>query len=108
MQSTAGVSDVVALMDGYCLTREDWDSIVELSQFTGRPELVSQIPSKVTRHHHHPVYVANLPQSPTVLSPHCSVVPLQWDWSHQTGPSVQWSEPRMFSVKQLSSLSSCR
>ena len=47
MQSTAGVADVVSLMDHYSLTREDWDGIVELSQFPGRTEVVSLIPSKV-------------------------------------------------------------
>ena len=47
MQSTAGVADVVSLMDHYSLTRDDWDGIVELSQFPGRTEVVSLIPSKV-------------------------------------------------------------
>ena len=47
MQSTAGVADVVSLMDRYSLTRDDWDGIVELSQFPGRTEVVSLIPSKV-------------------------------------------------------------
>ena len=35
-------------MENYELLREDWDSILELAQFTGRPEVASQIPSKVS------------------------------------------------------------
>ena len=35
-------------MENYELLREDWDSILELAQFTGRPEIASQIPSKVS------------------------------------------------------------
>ena len=37
-------------MENYDLLREDWDSILELAQFTGRPETAQQIPSKVSRY----------------------------------------------------------
>jgi len=37
-------------MENYDLLREDWDSILELAQFTGRPETAQQISSKVSRY----------------------------------------------------------
>ena len=42
-----GVSEVVATMDMYDLIRDDWDSVVELAHYKGRPETASLIPSKV-------------------------------------------------------------
>ena len=35
------------MMTTYDLGREDWDSIVELNQFPGQPNTVSNLPSKV-------------------------------------------------------------
>ena len=78
VQSTDGVSDVVDLMSCYCLTREDWDGIVEVCQFPGRPELVSRIPSKVT--------TASLPRVP-------------WPPTH----GVIWCVEMGYLVEQLSS-----
>lgn len=46
-QGTEGVSEVISLLDAYDLTREDWDSIVELAHFKGRPDILPLIPSKV-------------------------------------------------------------
>ena len=34
-------------MNFYDLQREDWDSITELAQYSGRPEITAQIPSQV-------------------------------------------------------------
>ena len=34
-------------MKTYDLLKEDWDSIQELAHFNGKPDVVSQIPSKV-------------------------------------------------------------
>ena len=48
MQGTDGASMVVSLLDAYDLTREDWDSIVELAHYKGRPEVPSLIPAKVS------------------------------------------------------------
>ena len=47
-QGNEGVSEVVSAMDAYDLVRDDWDSILELGQLKGRPDVASQIPSKVT------------------------------------------------------------
>ena len=47
LQTTDGVAEVVKCLDDYCLTREDWDSIVEICQFPGKPDLVAKIPTKV-------------------------------------------------------------
>lgn len=44
------MSEVIATMENYDLLREDWDSILELAQFTGRPETAQQISSKVSRY----------------------------------------------------------
>lgn len=46
------MSEVIATMENYDLLREDWDSILELAQFTGRPETAQQIPSKVSSYQH--------------------------------------------------------
>lgn len=42
------MSEVVTSMHQYDLNREDWDSIVTLSQYSGRPEMASKISSKVS------------------------------------------------------------
>ena len=39
---------VVKCMDEYCLTREDWDSMIEINQFPGQPDVVSKIAAKVS------------------------------------------------------------
>ena len=44
-------------MTTYDLTREDWDSIVEICQFPGKPDVVAKIPTKV--HMHLCIYVFN-------------------------------------------------
>ena len=46
-QSTDGVAEVVECLDDYCLTRDDWDSIVDISHFPGKPDVVARIPTKV-------------------------------------------------------------
>ena len=38
---------VVSIMMTYDLSREDWDSIVKLNQFSGQP--ISNLPSKVNQ-----------------------------------------------------------
>ena len=45
------MSKVVATMTTYDLVREDWDSIVELNRFPGRPDTLSDLPSKATSLH---------------------------------------------------------
>ena len=42
-----GVPQVVQLLNDYDLTREDFDSILEVGQFTGRKEPMSSVPTKV-------------------------------------------------------------
>ena len=46
-QEVEGVSEVVEVMQQYDLTREDWDSIIELAHYPGGPEVTSLIVSKV-------------------------------------------------------------
>ena len=46
-QGTEGVPEVISTLDAYDLLREDWDAIVELGHYKGRPEVTSLIPSKV-------------------------------------------------------------
>ncbi len=41
------VSDVVQLLNDYDLTREDFDSILEVSQYQGNIEPMSAVPTKV-------------------------------------------------------------
>ncbi|CAH3146276.1 unnamed protein product [Porites lobata] len=43
----SGVSRVIQVMEDYDLTKEDWDSIIEVGQFEGQRDPVSSIPSKV-------------------------------------------------------------
>ena len=45
---TEGVPQVVQLLNDYDLTREDFDSILEVSQYSGRKEPMSSVPTKVT------------------------------------------------------------
>ncbi|XP_068736533.1 replication factor C subunit 1-like [Montipora capricornis] len=44
---SSGVSRVIQVMADYDLTREDWDSVIEVSQFEGHRDPVASIPSKV-------------------------------------------------------------
>lgn len=43
----SGVSRVIQVMEDYDLTKEDWDSILEVGQFEGQRDPVASIPSKV-------------------------------------------------------------
>lgn len=43
----SGVSRVIQVMEDYDLTKEDWDSIIEVGQFEGQRDPVASIPSKV-------------------------------------------------------------
>ena len=44
---SSGVSRVIQMMEDYDLTKEDWDSIIEVGQFEGQRDPVASIPSKV-------------------------------------------------------------
>jgi len=44
---SSGVSRVIQVMEDYDLTKEDWDSVIELGQFEGFKDPVASIPSKV-------------------------------------------------------------
>jgi len=44
---TSGVSKVMKVMEEYDLTKEDWDSIIEIGQFEVQRDPVASIPSKV-------------------------------------------------------------
>ena len=44
---SSGVSRVMKVMEEYDLTKEDWDSIIEVGQFEGHRDPVASIPSKV-------------------------------------------------------------
>lgn len=44
---SSGVSRVIQVMNEYDLTKEDWESIVEVGQFEGQRDPVASIPSKV-------------------------------------------------------------
>lgn len=46
-QINPGVSRVMQVMENYDLTKEDWDSIIEVGQFEGQRDPVASIPSKV-------------------------------------------------------------
>ena len=38
---------MIQVMEDYDLTKEDWDSIIEVGQFEGQKDPVAAIPSKV-------------------------------------------------------------
>ena len=42
------MSKVMKVMEEYDLTKEDWDSIIEVGQFEGQRDPVASIPSKVS------------------------------------------------------------
>ncbi|XP_038051996.1 replication factor C subunit 1-like isoform X1 [Patiria miniata] len=46
-QETEGVSEVVELLNSYDLTREDFDTVLEVSQFEGRKKPMAGVPPKV-------------------------------------------------------------
>ncbi|XP_013373524.1 PREDICTED: replication factor C subunit 1 isoform X2 [Chinchilla lanigera] len=46
-QGVEGVQDVVALMDAYYLTKDDFDSIMEISSWGGKPSPFSRLDPKV-------------------------------------------------------------
>lgn len=48
MQGAEGVPEVMSMMHQYDLNREDWDSVVTLSHYSGCPEVASQISSQVS------------------------------------------------------------
>lgn len=43
-----GIQDVVALMDAYYLMKEDFENIMEISSWGGKPSPFSKLDSKVT------------------------------------------------------------
>ena len=45
--NTEGVSQVIGLMEKYDLTKDDYDSILELTQWPGQRDPRTQIESKV-------------------------------------------------------------
>ena len=48
-QVSSGVGRVIGLMEQYNLTKDDWDSIVEVGHFEGRRDPLAAIPSKVCK-----------------------------------------------------------
>lgn len=46
-QGIEGVQDVIALMDTYYLMKEDFESIMEISSWGGKPSLFSKLDPKV-------------------------------------------------------------
>ncbi|XP_022092745.1 replication factor C subunit 1-like isoform X2 [Acanthaster planci] len=46
-QESDGVSEVVELLNSYDLTREDFDTVLEVSQFEGKKNPMAGVPSKV-------------------------------------------------------------
>ena len=46
-QGIEGVRDVVALMDAYYLMKDDFENIMEISNWGGRPSLFSKLDPKV-------------------------------------------------------------
>ena len=48
LQAKNGVKKVVSFLDSYDITKEDWDNMVELCKLPGKPDVMSQIPPKVT------------------------------------------------------------
>lgn len=46
---TDGVSKVVSLLDTYDLLREDFDSVIELTSWSGMKDPMSQVDSKVSK-----------------------------------------------------------
>lgn len=46
-QGVEGVQDVVALMDAYYLMKEDFENIMEISSWGGKPSLFSKLDPKV-------------------------------------------------------------
>lgn len=47
LQGNDGVPEVISSMVTYDLMKDDWDALQELAHFSGRPDRVTQIPSKV-------------------------------------------------------------
>ena len=45
---TEGVPEVVQLLNDYDLSREDFDSILEVSQYQGKEEPMKSVPTKVS------------------------------------------------------------
>eukprot|EP01111_Echinosteliopsis_oligospora_P008539 TRINITY_DN24294_c0_g1_i1.p1 TRINITY_DN24294_c0_g1~~TRINITY_DN24294_c0_g1_i1.p1 ORF type:complete len:202 (-),score=56.96 TRINITY_DN24294_c0_g1_i1:44-649(-) len=41
------IEDVIEVMDEYCITREDWASMLEIDDIQGRDSILSSIPSTV-------------------------------------------------------------
>lgn len=50
-QSADGISEVMDLMETYCMKKNDWDTLQKFSQFSGRPDRCAQIPYKVKENH---------------------------------------------------------
>lgn len=47
LQASDGVSEVVSLLEVYDMTRDDWDSVLELAHYSGRTQIMSMIDTKV-------------------------------------------------------------
>ena len=41
------MGETVSLLEAYDMTREDWDSVTELAQYSGRVDVTKGIDSKV-------------------------------------------------------------
>ena len=46
-QAENGVKEVVAFLESYDITKDDWDNVMELCKLPGTPNVLSQIPPKV-------------------------------------------------------------
>ena len=46
-QGEDGIPEVIACLNAYNFTRDDWESIIELSHYNGSPDVLKRIPAKV-------------------------------------------------------------
>ena len=47
MEANTAAKEVINMMESYNLTREDWDSVMEIGKWGNEPDITKKIPSKV-------------------------------------------------------------
>ena len=47
MDANTAAKEVISLMENYNLTREDWDSVMEIGKWGNESDITKRIPSKV-------------------------------------------------------------
>ena len=47
--ANTSAKEVISMMESYNMTREDWDSVMEIGKWGNEPDITSKIPSKVSQ-----------------------------------------------------------